>query len=59
MADHNHHPIGATIYAFISLGTWLLTITIQDIQIGVSIAGGLVAMISGLVSIYKNVKSKK
>lgn len=58
MPQSEHNPISAMILSFISLGSWLLTITIHDLQVGVSIAGGLVAMISGVVSIYKNIKSK-
>lgn len=57
MSDHNNTPVGASIYALISLCTWFASI--QNIQIGVQIIGGLVAMISGVVSIYKNIKNKK
>lgn len=56
MPQGSNDNLSASIYALISICTWFATITIQDLQIAVSIMGGLVAIISGGVSIYKNIK---
>jgi uncharacterized Tic20 family protein len=54
--------IGASVYALISLVAWFgstfLTFTMANVQTMVSILGGLIAAISGAVSIYKNLKKK-
>jgi len=55
--------IGASIYALISLSVWFsstfITVSMGTIQTVVSIMGGLIAAISGAISIYKNLNKPK
>ena len=55
-----NNSIGASVYALVSLVAWFgstfLTFTMSNVQTFVSILGGLIAAISGAVSIYKNLK---
>lgn len=56
----NHSGVGGSIYSMIALVSWFTTtflnIGMGEIQTAVSVLGGLVAMVSGVISIYKNMK---
>ncbi len=58
--EMNDNGIGASVYALVSLGAWVLStflnFTMANVQTFVSILGGMMAVISGAVSIYKNLK---
>ena len=60
--EMENNSIGASVYALVSLVAWFgstfLTFTMSNVQTFVSILGGLIAAISGAVSIYKNLKKK-
>jgi len=56
----NDGSVSAQIYSLISVITWglstFLSFTMANVQTFVSILGGLVAVVSGAISIYKNIK---
>ena len=60
--EMENNSIGASVYALIALVSWFgstfLTFSMANVQTFVSILGGMIAAISGAVSIYKNLKKK-
>jgi len=63
MQEMENTSLGASVYALISLSVWFsstfITVSIGTIQTVVSILGGLIAAISGAISIYKNLNKDK
>lgn len=48
-----------TIFSMISVICWIINLGLADVHATVSILCGIVAFISGSISIYKNTKTKK